>query len=194
MSPTSRKHTAFPYPIPYLPPVRHLPLTPLQSPFCTIRLPLSSYSSLPTCHTTAATLISRSILSLSIHELWGSGPTYPALTTSIRTSSPHLWPRHRDSSFKFLFDSYRGSRSMAAQRDIIESLSWLDFRGPIRLKDAEETFTLFEEYEADPLSVQPAKVKAKAVRDAATASSSLDAVGQEEGSGKGEERGREPRV
>ena len=114
------------------------------TPFCLTRLSSTA---------DAKKLISRSILVWSIHELWGSGPDYASLHTSIREVAADLIPMYRKSSFKFLFDTYQGSRSAGFQRQAIESLSWLSFEGPISMKAAQETFTIFEEYH--PSDVPP---------------------------------------
>ncbi|OCL01319.1 tRNA guanosine-2'-O-methyltransferase TRM11 [Glonium stellatum] len=117
------------------------------SPFCIISLPSSD---------AAARLITRSILSQGIYELWGHGPTYAALHTSLRGLSPEKWSPHRTSSFRFTLDSFQGSLSPAAQRAIIESFSYLPLDGPIRMKSPTLDLCVFEAYElhaASPRSV-----------------------------------------
>jgi tRNA (guanine10-N2)-methyltransferase len=92
-------------------------------------------------------LIKRSILAKAIYEVWGSGPNYEDLHNSVRKTSQHLWPLYQRSSFKFLVDSFQGTRSTAEQRQLVEDLSFLGFEGPIKMKGAEQEFWLFEEWE-----------------------------------------------
>ncbi|KAF2276027.1 tRNA guanosine-2'-O-methyltransferase [Westerdykella ornata] len=108
------------------------------SPFCIVRLPSDA---------AAAKVISRSILSLGIHELWGRGPSYEALHESVKINTSHLWAKYKDVSFKFTVDCFQGTRTTAEQRDIIESFSYLAFEGPIRMKDPEVSFQVFEHYD-----------------------------------------------
>lgn len=95
---------------------------------------------------TAKTLISRSILAKAIYELWGSGTTYDELHADVREHTEQEWPGYQSGSFKFGFDAFSGSCSLAEQKSILESFQYLGFKGPIRMKDPEHTFTVFEEY------------------------------------------------
>lgn len=62
------------------------------------------------------------------------------------TTAP-LWPQYATCSFKFGFDSFRGSAGSAAQQvALVEGFSYMGFRGPIRMRQAEAAFTVFEEY------------------------------------------------
>lgn len=49
--------------------------------------------------------------------------------------------------FRFAIDGYRGTKSQAEQRAIIESFSYLGFNGPIRMRDPDQTFYVFEDYD-----------------------------------------------
>jgi tRNA (guanine10-N2)-methyltransferase len=95
----------------------------------------------------AAKLIRRSILAKAIYEVWGSASSHQDLHLNVRNVSQHLWPLYKRSSFKFSVDSFQGTRSNAAQRELIESLSFLGFEGTIKMKGAEQDFWLFEEWE-----------------------------------------------
>ncbi|KAF2460835.1 RNA methylase family protein [Lineolata rhizophorae] len=109
------------------------------SPFCLVRLPSIQ---------NARALISRTIIAHAIYVLWGSGSDYPSLRTSVREQSAHLWAPFAESSFRFEIDSFRGKRSMKEQRSIIESFSWLPLNGPIVMRGAELTLTVFEDWAA----------------------------------------------
>ncbi|KAF2019101.1 RNA methylase family protein [Aaosphaeria arxii CBS 175.79] len=108
------------------------------SPFCIVRLPSDA---------AAKAVISRSILSQGIHELWGQGSDYDSLHASVREKSSHLWQKYHDVSFRFTLDCYRGTRELSENRRIIESFSYLDFQGPIRMREAEAEFRVFEDYQ-----------------------------------------------
>ncbi|KAM3418761.1 hypothetical protein BST61_g4734 [Cercospora zeina] len=97
--------------------------------------------------TAAQALTSRSMLIWSVHELWGDGKDYSSLHTDIRTRTSHLWPAYRTPSFRFVFDSHRHSRPTFEHRAIFEELDYLDFQGPIRMKNPDYLFTIFEEYD-----------------------------------------------
>ncbi|KAF2862652.1 tRNA guanosine-2'-O-methyltransferase [Piedraia hortae CBS 480.64] len=114
-----------------------------ESPFAIIHLtPTTSQDEI----SLAKSLISRSILSTSIHELWGLGSDYPSLHTSVRSRTSHLWERYKNVTFRFNVDTYRRSISQAVQREIIERFGYLPFEGGIQMKGADEGWTVFEEY------------------------------------------------
>ncbi|KAL8736192.1 MAG: hypothetical protein Q9166_000347 [cf. Caloplaca sp. 2 TL-2023] len=108
------------------------------SPHCIIRLPNGE---------AARTVISRSILSKGIYELWGSGSTYAELHQDVERRTSNLWYQYRYSSFKFEVDTYQAKRSLAEQNDLIQDFQYTGFEGPIRLKDPQQTFCIFEECE-----------------------------------------------
>ena len=92
-------------------------------------------------------MISRAILCKGIYELWGSGANYGEVHACVQRDTSEHWPKYRHTSFKFCFDSFQGSKSTAEQRNIVNSFSYLDFKGAIVMKGAAEKFTIFEEYE-----------------------------------------------
>ncbi|KAF2706511.1 RNA methylase family protein [Pleomassaria siparia CBS 279.74] len=108
------------------------------SPFCIIKLPSEA---------AARSIISRSIISQAIYELWGEGPTYKDLHTSVREQSSSEWAKYEKTPFRFAMDSYRGTRTPSEQHTIMESFSYMGFSGPIRMKDPEVSFRIFEDYE-----------------------------------------------
>ncbi|KAL8376978.1 hypothetical protein RB595_007894 [Gaeumannomyces hyphopodioides] len=94
----------------------------------------------------AAALIRRSVLSQSIHELWGRGGTYDELHASVRSDSAHLWPAHATASWRFGVDSYRGARTQGKIVDIINSFSYLPLEGPIRMRGADTELVVLEHW------------------------------------------------
>jgi tRNA (guanine10-N2)-methyltransferase len=49
-------------------------------------------------------------------------------------------------SFKLSVDSYQGSRDKAARVDLFEAFDFLGFDGPIRMRDPDEEFVVFEDW------------------------------------------------
>lgn len=94
----------------------------------------------------ARSLLSRSISSKGIYELWGSGTNYEDLHADVVKRTRGRWPQYQSCSFKFEFDTFSGSRTVLEQKAMIESFRYMGFNGPIRMRDAEYTFTIFEEY------------------------------------------------
>lgn len=52
-------------------------------------------------------------------------------------------------------DSFAGKRSNREKTDIIQSFAYMDFQGPIRLKDPDEDFWVLEEYVSDVEALAP---------------------------------------
>lgn len=94
----------------------------------------------------AKRLITRSILAKAIYELWGSGSTYEEVHQNVRDCSGHLWHLYKDVSFKFNVDSFQGTRTMLEQKELIETFSYLGFEGPIKMKNPDQEFCVFEEW------------------------------------------------
>jgi tRNA (guanine10-N2)-methyltransferase len=121
------------------------------SPFLVICITSYPTSSFCSENPAAETLISRSVLSLGVYELWGAtsgdNSTYAGLHDDVRTrTNQNIWKQYRASSFKFSIDSYNRKRSSTEQTDIINCFRYLGFEGPIRMKDADFEFTVFEEW------------------------------------------------
>jgi tRNA (guanine10-N2)-methyltransferase len=74
-------------------------------------------------------------------------------TTQATTS--HLWSQYLHCSFKFTIDSYQGSRTADEKIALINSFAYLGFLGPIRMRGADEEFTLFEDwpFNSTPLGI-----------------------------------------
>ncbi|KAI1940187.1 hypothetical protein LOZ58_000178 [Ophidiomyces ophidiicola] len=115
------------------------------SPFCVVKM-LDEKA--------ARALVSRSILTKSLYELWGRGQNYEELHEDIRRCTKSKWPDYKKCSFKFDFDSYAGKRSSKAKVPLIQSFSYMDFQGPIIMNDPDETFVIFEHY-CDQVAVAP---------------------------------------
>jgi tRNA (guanine10-N2)-methyltransferase len=95
----------------------------------------------------ARKIIARSILAQGIYELWGEGSTYNALHESVRTLSASQWPQYEKSSFRFTVEGYRGGKSADGQRDIIDSFSYMAFKGQPQMRNPDVAFRVFENYD-----------------------------------------------
>lgn len=91
-------------------------------------------------------------MTYAVYELWGSGTDYEALHKDIRIRSEHLWEQYRQPSFRFELDSFHGSRSHSEQREIMESLGYMEFRGPIVMRNPDHRFGIFEDFKLDAAS------------------------------------------
>ncbi|KAF2691071.1 tRNA guanosine-2'-O-methyltransferas-like protein TRM11 [Lentithecium fluviatile CBS 122367] len=132
------------------------------SPFCIVRLASDS---------AATSVISRSILSQGVYELWGQGTTYDALHASVKALSKAKWSQYESCPFRFSLDGYRGTKAQAEQRDIIESFFYLGFKGPIRMRDPDVSFKIFEDYgdkASEPKHLYLGRFVAASGRDAKT--------------------------
>lgn len=91
--------------------------------------------------------IRRSILTRGIYEYWGEGETLEDLHENIKLQPMFEDNKnaYKEDSFKFEFESYRGS-GKAQRVKQIESFAYLDFHGKIDLKAPKRTYTLIEEF------------------------------------------------
>ncbi|KAG9567984.1 RNA methylase family UPF0020 protein, partial [Aureobasidium melanogenum] len=112
-----------------------------QSPFCIARISSDE---------DAAKLISRSMLTGAVYELWGIGNNYDECHADVKKRSQHLWPQYKDNaSFSFQIDSFQAKRTNTEKRDIVESFSYMAFEGPIRMKNPDLPLVVLEEYDLE---------------------------------------------
>lgn len=94
----------------------------------------------------AKKIMERCILGKGIYELWGHGKTLEELHVDVQAQSSDKFALYKTCSFKFNFVTYMGSRTGKEKAQTIESFSYLAFTGPVRLKNADVTFSVLEEY------------------------------------------------
>ncbi|CAD0113583.1 unnamed protein product [Aureobasidium uvarum] len=112
-----------------------------QSPFCIAKISSDE---------DAAKLISRSMLTGAVYELWGIGDSYDECHTDVKKRSQHLWPQYKENaSFSFQIDSFQAKRTNTEKRDIVESFSYMAFEGPIRMKNPDLPMVVLEEYDLE---------------------------------------------
>ena len=126
------------------------------SPFLIIRILSYLGSTFSTAAEAARAIISRSVLSGGIYELWGmsdesSGSgNYENLHSDVRArTSTEIWSQYKDCSFKFSVDAFSGKRTPAEQREIINGFSYLGFEGQIVMQSPGVEFCVFEEWSMD---------------------------------------------
>lgn len=95
----------------------------------------------------AKKVVERSILTRAVYELYATGATLEDLHTGTKECKSQ-WEKYIDESVSFKFDyfGYKGSR---VRKDIVkrfESFSFMELPGPIRMKNPDQVFTLFEQY------------------------------------------------
>lgn len=94
-------------------------------------------------------MIARSILTQGIYELWGEGATYSELHASVHERTASRWQQYEQASFKFTVEGYQGGKSAAEQREIIDSFSYLAFKGRPQMRNPDVAFRVFEDYKLD---------------------------------------------
>ena len=57
------------------------------------------------------------------------------------------WSQYQSASFRFTVEGYRGGKSAADQAVIIDSFSYLGFKGPPKMRDPDAAFRVFELYD-----------------------------------------------
>jgi tRNA (guanine10-N2)-methyltransferase len=121
------------------------------SPFLVLRIISYPSSVFPSPKAAAQALVSRSVLSWAIYELWGMTPktdaSYATLHADVKTrTNPEIWAQYKEASFKFSIDAYCGKRSPTEQTEIIDGFRYLGFEGPIQMQSPEIEFTVFEQW------------------------------------------------
>lgn len=89
------------------------------------------------------------MLAQGIYELWGQGSSYSALHDSVHELSASKWSQYENASFRFTVEGFQGGKSAADQRAIIDSFSYLNFKGQPRMRDSDVAFRVFEHYDLD---------------------------------------------
>ncbi|KAL1916287.1 uncharacterized protein VTP21DRAFT_5904 [Calcarisporiella thermophila] len=93
----------------------------------------------------ASKLIRRAILIKAIYELWGVGSNYQEVHESVK-ANPDRWPEYMEKSFKFTVHGFGKACSSEQQLKIINSFSYLKFRGKIDLRNPDVEFAVIEDY------------------------------------------------
>ncbi|TBU39613.1 tRNA guanosine-2'-O-methyltransferase [Dichomitus squalens] len=94
----------------------------------------------------ARLLSRRCILIRYVCEFYARGKSYEEVHEHNRARSS-LWEKYiEDTSFKFLVTAFNHTIPQWRQRDVVESFSYMDFRGKIDMKNPDITLTVFEEY------------------------------------------------
>ncbi len=88
-------------------------------------------------------LLDRAILIKDFMEMWAEGSTLEELHTAVKAQISLFEPYRASTSFKFMVKSYGKSYSIAEQVEIINSFTYTDLHGPIRMKNPEIIFGVF---------------------------------------------------
>ncbi|KAK5073735.1 hypothetical protein LTR64_007127 [Lithohypha guttulata] len=119
------------------------------SPYCIVRISPKppSDTTLVNDHDAVRSIVAQSILAKGVYELYAVAPTYEELHSQVRGLPAEIWQPFKHVSFKFLVDAFCGKRSIPEQREIIEGFGYLPLKGSISLKNPEEEFVVFEEWD-----------------------------------------------
>lgn len=85
----------------------------------------------------------------AVYEFYACGPTYEDVHAQTEKSS-HLWKPIAESestSFKFTVNGYNHSIPIARVREVLNGFAFMDFKGPVDLKNPEVRFAIYEECE-----------------------------------------------
>lgn len=95
--------------------------------------------------------IKRSVLTRAIYEYWGEGTDYDNVHESVKKNDrfQQYKEENHEVSFKFDFEKFGGNmkQDMKSKVKVIESFKYLEFKGPIRMKNPDSVFTVIEEYQ-----------------------------------------------
>jgi tRNA (guanine10-N2)-methyltransferase len=81
-----------------------------------------------------------------IYEFYARGTSYEDLHEYNRIHSSKLWDRFvDDTAFKFSVNAYMHTIPQRRQREVVESFSYMDFRGKIDMKNPDIVLCCFEE-------------------------------------------------
>lgn len=72
------------------------------------------------------------------------------------------------STFKFTFETYNGTRAIASQNSFIEEFSYLGFQGPICMRNPDQTFAILENYDVErgvPIEIFFGRLVSRSSRD-----------------------------
>ena len=92
-------------------------------------------------------LIDRAILSKGIYELWGHGNSFDEMHESVKSNMAQLREPYLHNTFKFENLTFQGgNKSREEQIKMYEKFAYLAFKGKIRMKNPDQTFTILEQY------------------------------------------------
>jgi tRNA (guanine10-N2)-methyltransferase len=85
-------------------------------------------------------------LTKDVFELWGEGTDYEKLHDDNRRRSQQFWRNYDTLSWRFFIHSFSGTRTVEKRNEIMGSFRYMDFKGPIRMKNPDQEFHVMEEY------------------------------------------------
>jgi len=80
-----------------------------------------------------------------VYDFYGQGSSYEELH-AMNQQNEHKWSRYvDDTSFRFNVTAYYHKIPQKRQHQVIESFSYMDFRGKIDMKNPDVVMTVYEE-------------------------------------------------
>ncbi|XVF01752.1 hypothetical protein REPUB_Repub04eG0116200 [Reevesia pubescens] len=131
---------------------KHRPDLPTQNRVLEWRLPKHHHPDSPfhfvnlPSEDVARNVANRSILVKGIYELWGEGSSYEELEEAVKSypderKLPYLGS---ESTFKITVDSFGKVMSLQEQNERIRGLSYIPFKGRVKLKNPDHNYWLME--------------------------------------------------
>eukprot|EP00756_Hemistasia_phaeocysticola_P053356 Hpha_TRINITY_DN2890_c0_g1::TRINITY_DN2890_c0_g1_i2::g.171397::m.171397/K15430/TRM11, TRMT11; tRNA (guanine10-N2)-methyltransferase len=107
----------------------------------------------------AREVCSRMVLLHGVMEVWGKGATYDELCKAL-TESPgkELAERYRNKRFKYLLEAPGKGYSREDKIERFDRFTFLGLKGPVDLKNPEETLCVVEEWQPDGDGKEPRQV------------------------------------
>lgn len=94
-------------------------------------------------------ILDRSVLAMSLYELWVSAPTYQQFFDQMKLCPEIYSNEYARTSFNIIVETFGKKISLQTKVEKIETLHFLPFKGPIKLKDPDFSFHYFEYYDYD---------------------------------------------
>ena len=79
----------------------------------------------------------------TFYELWGLGTTYEEIYSSLKALLPQVWNEKYTQSFS-VDESYQRKRTEEGQHNIINSFSYLNLEGIVKMRNPELQLTILE--------------------------------------------------
>ncbi|GMF03835.1 unnamed protein product [Ambrosiozyma monospora] len=103
----------------------------------------------------AINLVKRGILIKAVYELWGQGEDLPTLHKTVQKTMSTYFEENGDKqnlltdTFKFELLTFLGGNKtpLKQQLELFDSFKYLPFKGRVRLKNPQQTYSILQNYE-----------------------------------------------
>lgn len=96
----------------------------------------------------AIKLVEKTVLSKAVYELYAHGESYENVKDQVKNNySYEYWRQYDNDSFRFEFISHIGSHHKDEQVKMVEDFSFMDLKGPIKMKNSNQMFALLDTWQ-----------------------------------------------